>query len=430
MLLPPLETFIPQDHYLRKLDGVLDLSFVHEAVRDRYCQDNGRPSIDPEVIIRLFLIQAMEGIPRVRELMRQVQVNLAYRWFIGYELEESLPDHSTLSKALSRLGDEIFDELFTRSIDSCRASGLVEGKVLHVDATTIRADLNANRVGKPDSPDRDARFGRFPDRKLRPGYKQHTVADEKSRVVLGMTVTPADRQEHDEAVALVDSALKHLDSSPEAVCGDGAYGSGVNAAAMEQRGIRFITPPPKAKTYTGNSYFTVEDFTFDEEKDVFVCPGNKQLKYVSTEKQRGRRIYRALHSECQACPLKSQCTRSDRRSVKVTANHGALVRLRADSKTEEFGQLYRMRGAVIEGVFGEAKQWHSLGRAWRRGLIKMRVQCLLIATVINFKKVMATLRPLFATLIALQELLRRIWRPVKPIRRLYGRTTIIHFQST
>ena len=430
MLLPPLETFIPQDHYLRKLDGVLDLSFVHEAVRDRYCQDNGRPSIDPEVIIRLFLIQAMEGIPRVRELMRQVQVNLAYRWFIGYELEESLPDHSTLSKALSRLGDEIFDELFTRSIDSCRASGLVEGKVLHVDATTIRADLNANRVGKPDSPDRDARFGRFPDRKLRPGYKQHTVADEKSRVVLGMTVTPADRQEHDEAVALVDSALKHLDSSPEAVCGDGAYGSGVNAAAMEQRGIRFITPPPKAKTYTGNSYFTVEDFTFDEEKDVFVCPGNKQLKYVSTEKQRGRRIYRALHSECQACPLKSQCTRSDRRSVKVTANHGALVRLRADSKTEEFGQLYRMRGAVIEGVFGEAKQWHSLGRAWRRGLIKMRVQCLLIATVINFKKVMATLRPLFATLIALQELLRRIWRPVKPIRRLYGRTTIINFQST
>lgn len=430
MLLPPLETFIPQDHYLRKLDGVLDLSFVHEAVRDRYCQDNGRPSIDPEVIIRLFLIQAMEGIPRVRELMRQVQVNLAYRWFIGYELEESLPDHSTLSKALSRLGDEIFDELFTRSIDSCRASGLVEGKVLHVDATTIRADLNANRVGKPDSPDRDARFGRFPDRKLRPGYKQHTVADEKSRVVLGMTVTPADRQEHDEAVALVDSALKHLDSSPEAVCGDGAYGSGVNAAAMEQRGIRFITPPPKAKTYTGNSYFTVEDFTFDEEKDVFVCPGNKQLKYVSTEKQRGRRIYRALHSECQACPLKSQCTRSDRRSVKVTANHGALVRLRADSKTEEFGQLYRMRGAVIEGVFGEAKQWHSLGRAWRRGLIKMRVQCLLIATVINFKKVMATLRPLFATLIALQELLRRIWRPVKPIRRLYGRTTIINFQLT
>ena len=100
-LLPPLESFVPQDHYLRKLDKVLDLGFVHESVRDRYCQDNGRPSVDPEVIIRLFLIQALEGIRHVRELLRQVQVNLAYRWFIGYELDEPLPDHSTLSRALA-----------------------------------------------------------------------------------------------------------------------------------------------------------------------------------------------------------------------------------------------------------------------------------------------------------------------------------------
>ncbi len=142
-LLPPLESFVPQDHYLRKLDQVLNLSFVHDAVRDRYCRDNGRPSVDPEVIIRLFLIQALEGIVHVRELMRQVQVNLAYRWFIGYELDEPLPDHSTLSRALSRFGDEVFNELFRRSITSCQSSGLIDGKVLHIDATTIRADLKA-----------------------------------------------------------------------------------------------------------------------------------------------------------------------------------------------------------------------------------------------------------------------------------------------
>ena len=422
-----LESFVAPDHFLRRVNRVVDFRFIRELTTSCYASD-GRPSIDPEVIIRLFLIQAMEGIPRVRELMRQVQVNLAYRWFIGYELEEALPDHSTLSKALSRLGDEIFDELFTRSIDSCRSSGLVEGKVLHVDATTIRADIDANRVAKPDSPDSDARFGRFPDRKLRPGYKQHTVADDLSRVVLGMTVTPADRQEHDEAVGLVDAALVRLGSPPEAVCGDGAYGSGANAAAMEQRGIRFITPPPKAKTYTGDTYFTVEDFTYDEEKDVFVCPGKKQLKYVRTEKQRGRRIYHALRSACRSCPLKSQCTKSDRRSVKVTAHHGSLVRLRADSKTEEFGRLYRSRAPVIEGVFGEAKQWHSLGRAWRRGLTKMRVQCLLIATVINLKKVMAALGSLFATLVTLQELLRRIWRPLEPNWQLHSRLSSLNVE--
>jgi transposase len=185
-LLPPLESLIPEDHYLRRLDKVLDLGFVHEAVRDRYCQDNGRPSIDPEVVIRLFLIQAFAGIQHVRELLRQVQVNLAYRWFIGYRLDEKLPDHSTLSKALDRFGDAVFNELFERSIARCRESGLIEGRVLHVDATTIRADLHRNRVGQPDSPDPDARYGHFPDGRIKPSYKQHTVADGKHRVVLGL----------------------------------------------------------------------------------------------------------------------------------------------------------------------------------------------------------------------------------------------------
>jgi transposase len=128
MLLPPLETFIPEDHPIRRLNKVVDLSFVHEAVRGQYCQDNGRPSIDPEVIIRLFLLQAVEGIAHVRDLIRQAHVNLAYRWFIGYDLDEKLPDHSTLSRALDRFGDKVFNELFTKSIAQCKASGLIEGR--------------------------------------------------------------------------------------------------------------------------------------------------------------------------------------------------------------------------------------------------------------------------------------------------------------
>jgi len=118
------------------------------ATSNLFGVENHRPSIDPEVVIRLFLIQAMEGITHVRDLMRQVQVNLAHRWFIGYSLDEKLPDHSTLSKALDRFGDDVFDELFKRSIVQCKRSGLIEGKVLHVDATTIRADIDKNRVNK------------------------------------------------------------------------------------------------------------------------------------------------------------------------------------------------------------------------------------------------------------------------------------------
>lgn len=426
MLLPSLEEFIPQDHYLRRLDRVLDLGFVHEAVRDRYCQDNGRPSIDPEVVLRLFLLQAIEGIPSVRKLMQRVHVDLAYRWFIGYRVDETVPDHSTLSRALDRFGDDIFNEVFERSIRQCRASGLIEGTVLHVDATTIRADLDANRVNKPDSPDTDARFGHFPDGKIRPGYKQETIADDRYRVIVGLSVYPANNPDGAELLTLVDKVTDRLGDCPEAICGDGGYASGKNHVALDDRGIRLISPPPQAKTYTGDAYFTVEDFAYDEEHDLFVCPGGKPLKYVSTEKKRGRRNYRAWRSDCRACPLKPQCTRAERRSVKVSANHRGLVKLRADSKTEGFKKLYRRRAPVIEGIFAEAKQWHGLRRAWRRGLSKMRVQCLLVAAVINFKRLAAV----FCRLFGLKRCVYAITGIIRAIVSEYWQPTTIPTQMT
>jgi len=394
VLLPPLEEYVPSDHRLKRLQRVLDLSFVHEAVRARYCQNNGRGSVDPEVILRLFLLQAIENIDEVRELMRQVQVNLAYRWFIGYELDEKLPDHSTLSKALDRFGDEVFDELFSRSIQQCQRSGLIEGKILHLDATTIRADIDKSHVNQPGSSDVDARFGRFPDGTLKPGYKQQTVADGQSRVILAVEVIPANESEHDTAIAVVETALKQLDQPPEVVCADGAYASGKNKAALDKKGIRLVSPPPKAVTYTGNDYFTVEDFVYDESRDEFVCPSGATLVYAGGVKARpGQRRYRVGRKVCGQCSFKTQCTRAPQRQLKVGTHHAALIRLRADSKTDDFPQLYRGRAPAIEGVFAEAKERHGLRRAWRRGLSKMRIQCLLIAAVINFKRLITLFLP-------------------------------------
>jgi hypothetical protein len=241
------------------------------------------------------------------------------------------------------------------------------------------------------------------------------VADGRYRVVVGVSVTPADVSEHDEAVGVVDEAIKQLRVTPEAVCADRAYGSGENASAMEDRGIRLVSPPQKPKTYTGERYFSVERFTYDEEHDYFTCPAGKVLKYVATEKKRGRRTYRPRRSDCGMCPLKSQCTISERRHLKVTRHHASLVRLRADSKTESFKRLYASRAPVIEGVFAESKQWHSLGRAWRRGLSKMKAQCLLVCAVLNFKRLMAAGTPLSTLMMALISLLRRLWRAIANI---------------
>jgi len=424
MLLPPLESFVPSDHRLRRLARVLDLKFIHEAVRDRYCQDNGRPSIDPEVIIRLFLIQAMDGIVHVRELMRQVQVNLAYRWFIGYELDEELPDHSTLSRALDRLGDAVFNDLFERSIAQCRKSGLIEGKVLHVDATTIRADISKDRVGRDDSADPDARFGHFPGGKLEPGYKQQTVVDDRSQVVVGVAVLPANASEGNHAIAVVDEAVEQLGTTPEAVCADAAYGTGENRAALEARGIRLVSPPRKAMTYTGTGYFSVEQFTYDEQRDVFICPMGATLSYVGGVIGRPtQRRYAASRRACRGCAKKSECTRASRRQIKVSRYHAALVHLRADSRTASFAALYRRRAPVVEGVFAEAKQWHGLRRTWRRGLAKVKVQCLLVAAVLNFKRLMAVL---LVILNVPKDTIRLIWSFLRTIRRfqLIGRPIV------
>jgi hypothetical protein len=287
------------------------------------------------------------------------------------------------------LGERVFDELFERSVAQCLESGLVSGKVLHVDATTIRADLDANKVKQKQSPDPDARFGRFADGKLRPGYKQHTICDDGSRVVLGLSVTAANEPEHEQTVSLVDEVLQRLEKPPKAVCGDAAYASGRNYDDLEDRGVRLVSPPPSAKTYTGNGYFSTEEFKYDQNRDLFICPAGKKLKYLRTEKERGRREYRARRSDCEDCPLMPQCTSGRRRQLKVSANHAGLVKLRADSKRDDFKKLYASRAPNIEGVFAEAKQWHRLGRAWRRGLSKMCVQCLLIAAVLNFKRVAA-----------------------------------------
>lgn len=412
-LLPPLESLIPEDHRLLKLHRVLDLGFIHEMVRDRYCSDNGRPSVDPEVVMRLFILQAIEGIRSIRELMREVQVNLAYRWFIGYRMDESLPDHSTLSKALDRFGDEVFNQLFEQSIAQCRQSGLIEGKILHVDATTIRADVDKNKVNKPESTDHDARFGRFGDGSKQPGYKQHTVVDDQSGVVVGLSVTPANAGESGEALAVVDEAIRQLGESPEVICADSAYANGVNKAGCEARGVRLVSPPTKPCNQLSGEYFGIEEFHYDEVRDEFVCPAGQKLRSAGRQARPERHKYQGLPRVCGQCVLKPQCTGAPQRSVNASIYHGSLVRLRADSKTKSFRALYRRRAPVIEGVFAEAKQWHGLRRAWRRGLSKMKIQCLLIATVLNLKRLITVfpteLAPLTALVKTIFGFIRHVW---------------------
>lgn len=423
MLLPSIEDKIPHDYYLRRIKEVLDLGFVHEMVRSLYCQDNGRPSIDPEVIIRLFLLQAITGIASVRQLLRESDLHLGYRWFIGYGANEALPDHSSLSRALSRFGDEVFNEIFEQSIAQCKASGLVEGRVLHLDATTIRADLDRDKVDKPNSSDPDARFGRFPNGTKQPGFKQQTVVDDKSRVILAIDVLPANVAEGSNVTDVLDEATGRLDECPEVVCADSAYASGENRAQCEARGVRLVSPPRRARNHHSDEYYTIERFTYDELRDMFICPVGNLLKRAGRGGSKPNRWkYRASAKDCGSCPLKSECTKAPQRCVNVSSNHASLVRLREDSQSKDFQDLYRRRSPVIEGVFAEAKQWHGLARATRRGLSKMRVQCLLVASVLNLKRLASAIRLLGGGLHPSEMDISLLHRVLRAFRGLFADT--------
>jgi transposase len=137
-----LRQLIPDEHVLARVDRVLDLSWVREEVSDCYCHDDGRPGIDPEVAVRLMLAGLLIGIVHDRKLIRETEVNIAIRWFIGYGLHEKLPHHSSLTRIRQRWGEERFRKIFKRTVEACLKAKIVTAEVVHIDASLIRANVS------------------------------------------------------------------------------------------------------------------------------------------------------------------------------------------------------------------------------------------------------------------------------------------------
>ena len=232
----PLRDLIPDDHILKRVDRVLDLSWLRDEVRDLYDEQQGRPSIDPEAAVRLMLAGLFCGVTSDRKLMLEAQVNLAIRWFAGYRLHESLPDHSSLTRIRQRWGSERFKHIFRKSVAACGRAGLVDGETVHIDATLIRADvsweslterhvervLDENDGGKPEERPPDDSGGKCRGRprrsppkvkkysptdpdatlttsckqyRMEPCYKQHTAVDDRAGVIVDVEVSTGEASE-------------------------------------------------------------------------------------------------------------------------------------------------------------------------------------------------------------------------------------------
>lgn len=437
-----LDTLVPQDNFYRKVEAQIDLSFVRDLVRDQYATRMGRPSIDPVVFFKLQLIMFFEGIRSERQLMRMVNMRLDHRWFIGYDLDEKVPDHSALSKIRDRYGLEVFQKFFEQIVELCIEAGLVWGKELYFDGTKIEANAAMDSlvdrwywqaeqhvrglfpISKEDeqpaiasrfvekydgtritgrrartyqrladvkvSPtDPDATpMQRFNGDRARLGYHTHYVVDGgKSRIILAALTTPSSIMDNTPMLDLARWVRFRWQLRPEIAVGDGKYGTIPNIAAIEQDGIKAYTPVTNLNIRT--KHYTMDDFYYNDERNHYICPQGHVLPLWSRRKTEEVFVYRADADICNRCPVKPECTnsKSGRHIFRPFAQE-YLDRVKGYHKTEAYKKAMRKRQVWVEPLFGEGKQWHQ-GRRFRlRRLRKVNIEGLIRAAGQNIKRLL------------------------------------------
>ncbi len=425
----PLVELAPADHVLRRIDSVLDLEWLHAEVRDAYCQQNGRPSIDPESALRLMLAGFVEGIVQDRALMRRAQTDLALRWFAGYRLDERLPDHSTLTTIRQRWGAARFKCIFQRVVLECVKAGLVKGEIAHVDATLIRADLSwesltarhaeavivahpapadaQEAAGSQEAPPAAAKVPKPKKRSttdpeaslatsnrghhLEPCYKQHTAVDDHAGVIVDVAVQTGEANEGKQLLDQLARIEENTGLSLRTVTADAGYAHAANYAA--------IIPPQRSGTrQPGTQRIPARRFKYDARNGRVTCPAGKVLERKGRATADKGYAYRARACDCQACPLRERCIppSAQARTILIVDDYPALLRARRNHNRgwdETARELYRRHRWHVEGVHGRAKTHHGLRRAVRRGLENTQIQSWLTATAMNLKKLAAHTAP-------------------------------------
>jgi transposase len=420
-----LRQLVPDDHVLARVDRVLDLSWLRAEVAGLYCDDNGRPGIDPEAAVRLMLAGFLLGIVHDRRLMREAQVNLAIRWFAGYGLHETLPDHSSLTRIRRRWGVKRFLCIFQRTVTTCVEAGIAKGEIVHIDASLIRADVsweslavhyveaardaNADANNEEETRRQTGKYKKVcvtdPDatmattarnRRLEPAYKQHTAVDDEKGVILDVAVTTGEVNEGQILESQIEATMATTGVSITTVTADAGYAYAKVYAALERRGIDALIPP---KAEPIRSPVPLRRFRYDARHDIVKCPRGKVLR-PGRRLAYGRFLYSRAR-DCSRCSLATLCLSKGRlnKAVVIGDDYPALLRARRRRARWSDGEkrLYGRHRWRSEGFHGEAKTWHGLARAVRRGINNMCIQAFLTAAAINLKRLAAAfVAPLWA----------------------------------
>jgi len=422
-----LDEVVPDDHLVREIAAVLDLSWVHRELAAYYPR-LGRPSIDPELMIRMLIVGYAFAIRSERMLCREVKVNMAYRWFCGLSIEDNIPDHSAFSRARhERFRDgDVFRRVFERVVEACIAAGLVGGEGFAVDASLIVADANKQRsipgsewqkACDPKTASRavkeylatldDEAFGAASEvtpKFVSPSdpaaqwtgamrgpaffaYANNYLVDVKFGVIVDVEASRAIRQaEVGAAKTMIERTEERFDLKPERLAADTAYGSAatLNWIVNEKKIAPHIPVIDKSKREDGS--LSREDFIFDKERNVYVCPQGKLLHTTGRIHDGETLLYRARTSDCGPCPLKARCCpKAPERKIPRSIHEDARDAARALAKTEAFERSRHDRKRV-EMLFAHLKRILRLGRLRLRGPRGAKFEFTLAATAQNLRR--------------------------------------------
>ena len=426
-----LESLVPSDHLLRQIDAFIDFEFIRDKVKHLYCIDNGRPATDPVVLFKLLFIGYLYGVRSERQLVKEVQVNVAYRWFLGFSLTDKIPDASTISQNRRRrfVGTTIYQEIFDNIVEQAQAADMVTGRVLYTDSTHLKASANKNKFdiqevevapkvyleaidaaveedrkahGKKPLKARDekpktkqskvSRTDKDAGYMVREGkpkgffYLDHRTVDGAHNIITDTHATPGNVHDSRPYLERLDRQRMRFGFAVDAVGLDAGYNSAALCQGLEERDIYGVIGYRRPNHKPG--YFYKREYRYDAEADVYICPAEQRVTY-STTNRIGYREYKSDAKVCKDCALLMQCTRS-KNHVKVITRHvwqNAKERIDQHRKTDAGKKIYARRKETAERSFADGKELHGHRYARLRGLGKVQEQCLLSAACQNMKKI-------------------------------------------
>lgn len=414
---------IPQEHLLRQISETLDLSFVNHAVENRYGAV-GQESIPPTRIMKFLLVLVLYNVPTERALFRDLPMRIDWLWFLGYDLSSNLPNHSILSKARRRWGAEVFYQLFARTIEMCMRAGLVDGRDMLADSSLVDANASVDSLfrvaekvaqsavarldeseeenpkatsGEEDqaAPEKEPKYRsqtdpdatgakRRGETRVRPRYQTHRAVDSEQGVITATSVGPGHENEADRLEELVLQHASHTGQRVRSITADSKYGTADNLEYCEWNQIdAFISPFRSNYTRPKEGKFTECCFRYDPIDDCYICPAGQRLTRRNYRADKDAYRYLAPAKVCLTCPVRGHCTQSKvARSILRPVRTPILERASARVRTAQGREHRKRRRWMMEGSFAHSVRF-GYKRARARGLVNMKIQDYLVATVQN-----------------------------------------------